>query len=212
MRSSGVEYVVRYPVAPQSVPRSRGQPSLDRTAALIYTNSTITARRVKPACGRTPPTDHRSLSTRFEKSLRVTRRASCALPRWSAATLVLAATMQQPRVLSLLSASTEIVFRLGCGHMLVGRSHGCDDPPLATTLDIATAPKMDPNASSRDIDNAVRVQIDAGGPVYHIYNSIVASAKRKCNVFPTCAHSFSARSARRSLLQCTLLQCTNAER
>ena len=40
------------------------------------------------------------------------------------------------RVLSLLSASTEIVHRLGCGHLLVGRSHGCDDPPLATALPV----------------------------------------------------------------------------
>lgn len=82
-----------------------------------------------------------------------------------------------PRVLSLLSASTEIVFRLGCGHLLVGRSHGCDDPPLATTLKLATAPKMDPNAGSREIDAAVRVQVDAGGPVYHIYSSVVAACK-----------------------------------
>jgi len=34
-----------------------------------------------------------------------------------------------PRVLSLLSASTEIVCRLGMAHALVGRSHGCDAPP-----------------------------------------------------------------------------------
>ena len=72
------------------------------------------------------------------------------------------------RVLSLLSASTEIVYRLGCGHLLVGRSHGCDDPPLATTLPVATAPQIDPNAPSAQIDAAVRAQSVAGGPVYHI--------------------------------------------
>lgn len=86
-------------------------------------------------------------------------------------------SQQTPRVLSLLSASTEIVYRLGCGHLLVGRSHGCDDPPLAGALPIATAPKMDPNASSREIDEAVRVQVEEGGPVYHIYNSVVATCK-----------------------------------
>ena len=83
-----------------------------------------------------------------------------------------ACTMADPkplRVLSLLSASTEIVYRLGCGHLLVGRSHGCDDPPLATTLPVATAPQIDPNAPSAQIDEAVRAQSVAGGPVHHIH-------------------------------------------
>ena len=78
-----------------------------------------------------------------------------------------------PRVLSLLSASTEIVHRLGCAHLLVGRSHGCDDPPLATALPIATAPHVDPNASSLDLDKAVRAQAATGGPIYHIESELV---------------------------------------
>ena len=57
----------------------------------------------------------------------------------------------------------------------VGRSHGCDDPPLATTRPVLTAPKCDPNASSAAIDVAVRAQAALGGPVYHINNSSVAS-------------------------------------
>ena len=59
-----------------------------------------------------------------------------------------------PRVLSLLSAATEIVHRLGCSHLLVGRSHGCDDPPLATALPVVTAPRVDPNARSLQLDEA----------------------------------------------------------
>lgn len=82
-----------------------------------------------------------------------------------------------PRVLSLLSAATEIVHRLGCGHLLVGRSHGCDDPPLALTKPVATAPKVDPNASSLELDRAVRAQAAEGGPVYHIYSAEVAKLK-----------------------------------
>jgi iron complex transport system substrate-binding protein len=78
-----------------------------------------------------------------------------------------------PRVLSLLSAATEIVYRLGCDHLLVGRSHGCDDPPLAVTLPVATAPRIDPNAPSAQIDEAVRAQSVAGGPVYHIHADLV---------------------------------------
>lgn len=79
----------------------------------------------------------------------------------------------QPRVLSLLSASTEIVHRLGCAHLLVGRSHGCDDPPLATVLPITTAPRVDPNAPSLELDKAVRAQADSGGPIYHINSDFV---------------------------------------
>ena len=77
-----------------------------------------------------------------------------------------------PRVLSLLSASM-IVCRLGCSHMLVGRSHGCDDPMLATVLPIATAPRVDPNASSKELDASVRAQAVGGGPVYHVHNELV---------------------------------------
>lgn len=79
----------------------------------------------------------------------------------------------EPRVLSLLSASTEIVHRLGCSHLLVGRSHGCDDPPMATVLPVATAPKVDPNAPSAAIDSAVRAQAEAGGPIYLIHDVTV---------------------------------------
>jgi iron complex transport system substrate-binding protein len=83
----------------------------------------------------------------------------------------------QLRVLSLLSASTEIVCRLGCAHLLVGRSHGCDDPPLATALPVATAPRVDPNASSKEIDKAVRAQSVAGGPIYHIHSALVTDLR-----------------------------------
>lgn len=69
------------------------------------------------------------------------------------------AAQPEPRVLSLLSAATEIVYRLGCGHLLVGRSHGCDDPPLAARHPVTTAPKVDPNAPSAELDAAVRLQV-----------------------------------------------------
>lgn len=80
-----------------------------------------------------------------------------------------------PRVLSLLSAATEIVCRLGCAHLLVGRSHGCDDPPLITSLPVATAPRVDPNAPSAKLDAQVRIQSASGGPIYQINNQLVTS-------------------------------------
>ena len=86
-------------------------------------------------------------------------------------------TNNQPRVLSLLSAATEIVARLGCAHLLVGRSHGCDDPPLVASLPVATAPRVDPNAPSAELDAQVRVRAATGGPVYQINNELVASLR-----------------------------------
>ena len=47
------------------------------------------------------------------------------------------ASAPRPRVVSLLSATTEIVYALGSGHLLVGRSHGCDWPPAALALPVA---------------------------------------------------------------------------
>ena len=84
-----------------------------------------------------------------------------------------ASRAEGPRVLSLLSAATEIVHRLGCAHLLVGRSHGCNDPPLALVLPIATAPRVDPNASSAAIDAAVRAQSTAGGAIYEVREATV---------------------------------------
>lgn len=87
------------------------------------------------------------------------------------------AVARPPRVLSLLSAATEIVCRLGCAHLLVGRSHGCDDPPFVTALPVVTAPRVDPNAASHELDQAVRAQAVSGGPIYHIRSELVCELR-----------------------------------
>eukprot|EP00746_Dinoflagellata_sp_MGD_P068866 gnl/MRDRNA2_/MRDRNA2_28277_c0_seq1.p1 gnl/MRDRNA2_/MRDRNA2_28277_c0~~gnl/MRDRNA2_/MRDRNA2_28277_c0_seq1.p1 ORF type:complete len:491 (+),score=73.06 gnl/MRDRNA2_/MRDRNA2_28277_c0_seq1:125-1597(+) len=84
---------------------------------------------------------------------------------------------EELRIISTLSATTEIVCRLGLAHCLVGRSHGCDMPELAMTRPVVTAPKVDPSKPSAEIDAAVRAQAAAGAPVYHIYNASVAALK-----------------------------------
>ena len=63
--------------------------------------------------------------------------------------------MSAPRVASLLPSATEIVCALGLEAQLVGRSHECDFPPSVQALPIFTEAKLDPEASSREIDDRV---------------------------------------------------------
>ncbi|KAG8462307.1 hypothetical protein KFE25_012127 [Diacronema lutheri] len=83
----------------------------------------------------------------------------------------------EPRVISLLSATTDIVCRLGMAHCLVGRSHGCDYPELARSVPVVTAPNVDPNLPSAALDAAVRDQAASGGPVYRIDAALVESLR-----------------------------------
>jgi iron complex transport system substrate-binding protein len=69
------------------------------------------------------------------------------------------------RVVSLLPAGTEIVAALGALDALVGISHECDHPPAVGGLPRVTASAVDPRASSRAIDAAVRTLSRAGRPV-----------------------------------------------
>jgi iron complex transport system substrate-binding protein len=85
---------------------------------------------------------------------------------------------RQLRVISLLSATTEMVYALGCGHLLVGRSHGCDYPPICRSLPILSAPKIDPSAPSDVIDAQVRSYLASaadGGTVYHVLSDELSS-------------------------------------
>ena len=98
------------------------------------------------------------------------------------------------RVVSLLGAATEVVFRLGLGHRLVGRSHECDFPPAVLSLPMISRPRLDPLAPSKAIDDAVRQCASAGEPVYALDNDelsaltpdllIAQDACRVCAVTP----------------------------
>ncbi len=72
------------------------------------------------------------------------------------------------RIVSLLASATEIVCALGLEDRLVGRSHECDFPPSVRRLPQVTAPKIDVDASSREIDGAVKGLVEAGLSVYHV--------------------------------------------
>src|ERR1043165_8213987 len=72
------------------------------------------------------------------------------------------------RVVSLLASATEIVFALGAGIRLVGRSHECDNPEYVRQLPSCSEPAFDVELSSREIDAEVRRRLRAGEPLYHV--------------------------------------------
>jgi iron complex transport system substrate-binding protein len=69
------------------------------------------------------------------------------------------------RVISLLPSATEIVFALGIEP--VGVSHECDHPPEASDLPSVVETRVDPDASSAEINDQV-AQAERGGGVYQL--------------------------------------------
>jgi len=72
------------------------------------------------------------------------------------------------RVVSLLGAATETIYRLGVGHRLVGRSHECDWPPIVLSLPMVSRPRLDVTARAEEIDAAVRQHAANGEPIYEL--------------------------------------------
>jgi iron complex transport system substrate-binding protein len=72
------------------------------------------------------------------------------------------------RVVSLLPAATEIVFALGAGDMLVGRSHECDFPAAARERVGCTSSKLDAAGTSYAIDARVRATLQKGLSIYRV--------------------------------------------
>ena len=72
------------------------------------------------------------------------------------------------RILSLLSSATEIVYSLGCGKWLVGRSHECDYPPEVVSLPFCTKPKFNTDGTSIEIDERVKSFLQKALSVYYV--------------------------------------------
>ena len=72
------------------------------------------------------------------------------------------------RIVSILSAATEILYGLGLGDQVVAVSHECDDPPEVAAKPRVTRSNVDSRLSSNDIDRQVREQTAAGGALYEI--------------------------------------------
>lgn len=72
------------------------------------------------------------------------------------------------RIASLIASSTEIVCALGLEDRLVARSHECDFPPSIRALPAVTLARLDPEASSAEIDRRVREVLKGALSVYEV--------------------------------------------
>src|SRR5437763_4608489 len=72
------------------------------------------------------------------------------------------------RIVSLLPSATEMVCALGAEDRLVGRSHECDHPSSILSLPVCTAPKIDVQAGSGEIDRQVKNLVREAVSIYQI--------------------------------------------
>ncbi|MCI0337520.1 MAG: cobalamin-binding protein [Acidobacteria bacterium] len=76
--------------------------------------------------------------------------------------------MTQPRIISLIASSTEIVCALGFESQMVGRSHECDFPPSVKRLPVCTSPKFQVEGLSYEIDQRVKAILQEALSVYRV--------------------------------------------
>jgi iron complex transport system substrate-binding protein len=82
------------------------------------------------------------------------------------------------RIVSLLPSATEIVYALGLGDSLVGVTHECDYPEAARTKPVVTRSLLDhSDATSEEIDHAVRGQLRDGLSLYELDRALLAELR-----------------------------------
>ncbi len=82
------------------------------------------------------------------------------------------------RIISLLPSATEIVCALGLEENLVGITHECDFPASIMNLPHLTASRISHETmSSKEIDHAVRSQLDGHGSIYDLNEKLLQELK-----------------------------------
>ena len=77
------------------------------------------------------------------------------------------------RVVSLLSASTEMIYAMGLEDKLVGRSHECDRPAPCLALPQVSRATIDDLQSAAEIDRAVLARVVRGLSVYSLDTALL---------------------------------------
>jgi iron complex transport system substrate-binding protein len=81
------------------------------------------------------------------------------------------------RIVSLLPSATEIICQVGLGEYIVGVSHECDYPSFVKELPNVTESLIPKDASSLDIDVAVRQQLSTEKAIYHLDMEVLKELK-----------------------------------
>ncbi|MXV17008.1 cobalamin-binding protein [Hufsiella ginkgonis] len=81
--------------------------------------------------------------------------------------------MPEKKIVSLLAAGTEIVYALGKGDALVGRSHECDFPSEALVLPACSSVKFAPDLSSTEIDRKVKEILTEALSIYTVDKEMI---------------------------------------
>jgi len=81
------------------------------------------------------------------------------------------------RIVSLLPSATEIVYALGLGDQLEGRTFECDYPPEAQQKPIVSSSGLPENLPLGEIDDAVRAATAGETPLYRLDEARIAFEK-----------------------------------